>query len=61
MRRFSKEIDFVKDKTAVKSMKDLAVTQEETRVLWDYYKVEEETGLDRFDNSLSKHSEFGRL
>jgi glutaredoxin 2 len=27
-------------------------------LLWDYYAVKEEEGLERFENSLSKHSDF---
>jgi hypothetical protein len=26
--------------------------------LWDYYAIKEEEGLERFENSLSNHSEF---
>ena len=36
------------------------IKEEETQVLWDYYKVHEEEGLDRFDNTLTKHSEFNK-
>jgi hypothetical protein len=27
-------------------------------VLWDYYAVKEEEGLERFENSIATHSEF---
>ena len=34
------------------------IKEEETSLLWDYYSVKEYEGLERFDNSISKHGEF---
>ena len=38
--------------------KDVAIEQEETKVLWDYYAVQEEEGIERFETALSKHEHF---
>ena len=56
-------IQFVKDDEIslpkeLNEERDLAIEQEETKVLWDYYAVQEEEGLERFEDALSKHEHF---
>ena len=36
----------------------MTIEQDETKVLWDYYAVEEEEGIERFDDALSQHGHF---
>ena len=36
------------------------IPEEQTKILWDYYATQEDLGLERFDNSLSKHGEFSK-
>ena len=42
----------------LKEYDQVQIRPEETKVLWDYYATQEEEGLERFDNALSKHSSF---
>jgi len=34
------------------------IKEEETQVLWDYYAIKEEEGLERFESSIATHEEF---
>lgn len=36
------------------------IKEEETQVLWDYYAIKEEEGLERFETSIATHSEFNK-
>lgn len=38
----------------------MQIPEEETKILWDYYATQEDEGLERFDNSLTKHGSFSK-
>ena len=50
-----------KEEMSIEEYKQMAeIKDEETKVLWDYYAVKEEEGLERFESSIATHSEFNK-
>ena len=45
-----------KEEMSIEEYKQMAeIKDEETKVLWDYYAVKEEEGLERFESSIATH------